>query len=315
MKNKSVWKAAGLMIALTILLTWVIPSAQIGQDGITIGSINPTGFADLFTNLEIITQYFIKPSIFILFVGMFYGVVNRTGAFKKVVDKIFSLVKKRRFIFLILTVLFYALTTALTGMYIHLFMFIPLSIAVLLKVKYSKGQTVLATVGASTIGLIGEISNVIIKQVGNFEGNTFIWVKVALLAVLILLTILYAIKVNGKKVEKTEETEVKEELLMFVPTKRNAEIEANVKGIALTIVLSLMFVVFVLGLTPWSDNQIFQKAYLGLKEVKIGEFAIFDALLGNFEVFGTWTYNSLYPTIAIAIIVLSLVDSLKIKEM
>ena len=102
---------------------------------------------------------------------------------------------------------------------------------------------------------------------------------------------------------------------MFVPAKRNAQIEANVKGIALTIILSLMFVVFVLGLTPWSDNTIFQKAYLGLKEVKIGEFAIFSSLLGNFEVFGKWTYNSLYPTIAIAIIVLTLVDSLKLKEM
>lgn len=317
MKNKSVFKAAGIMIALTILLTWVVPSAQIGQDGITIGSIMPTGFADVFTSLEVITQYFIKPSIFIIFVGMFYGVVNRTGALKAVVDKIFSLTKKRRFIFLILTVLFYALTTALTGMYIQLFMFIPLSIAVLTKLKYSKVQAVLATVGASTIGLIGEISNSIIKTMGNFEGNNFIWVKVALLAILVLLTILYAIKVNAKKekVEKTEENEEKVDSVMFAPGKRNAEIEANVKGIALTIVLSLMFVVFVLGFTPWSNNEIFQKAYLGLKEVKIGEFAIFDSILGNYEVFGTWTYNSVYPTIAMAIILLTIIDSLKIKEM
>lgn len=317
MKNKSVWKAAGLMIALTILLTWVVPSAQIGQEGITIGSIMPTGFADVFTNISVITQYFINPTIFILFVGMFYGVVNRTGALKKVVDKIFSLTKKRRFIFLILTILFYALTTALTGMHMQLFMFMPLSIAVLTKLKYSKVQTVLATVGASTIGVIGQVSNAVIKQMGNFEGNTFIWVKVALLAVLVLLTILYAIKINAKKekVEKTEETEEKVEPLMFVPAKRNAEIEANVKGIALAIVLSLMFVVFVLGFTPWSNNQIFQKAYLGLQEVKIGEFAIFDAILGNYEVFGVWSYNSLYPTIVMAIIILSVIDSLKLKEM
>ena len=320
MKNKSLWKAAGIMIALTILLSWVIPSSQVGTDGITMGSIMPTGFADVFTSLEVITQYFIKPSIFILFVGMFYGVANRTGAFKKVVDKIASLTKKRKFIFLVLTILFYAITTALTGMYIHLFMFIPLSIAVLTKLKYNKVQAVLATVGASTIGLIGEVSNSIIKQVGSLEGNTYIWVKVALLVVLVLLTILYAIKINAKrekveKTETTEEEEKEEETIMFVPEKRNATIEANVKGIAFTIVLSLLFVIFVLGLTPWSNNEIFQKAYLGLQEVKIGEFAIFDSILGNFEVFGTWTYNSLYPTIAMAIIVLTLVDSLKFKEM
>lgn len=316
MKNKSLCKAAGIMIALTILLTWVVPSSQVGSEGITMGSIMPTGFADIFTSLEVISQYFIKPSIFILFVGMFYGVANRTGAFKKVVDKIVSLTKKRKFIFLILTILFYSLLTALTGMYIQLFMFIPLSIAVLMKLKYNKVQAVLATVGASTIGLIGEISNSIIKQVGNLEGNTYIWVKVALLIVLILLTILYAIKINAKKVsDETTEEEVNEETIMFVPKKRNATIEANVKGIAFTIVLSLLLVIFVLGFTPWSNNEIFQKAYLGLQEVKIGEFAIFDSILGNYEVFGNWTYNSVYPTIAIAIIVLTLIDSLKFKEM
>jgi len=316
MKNKSIFKATGIMIALTILLTWVVPSSQIGTDGITMGSIMPTGFADIFTALEVISQFFIKPSIFIIFVGMFYGVANRTGAFKKVVDRIVSLTKKRRFIFLVLTILFYAITTALTGMYIQLFMFIPLSIAVLTKLKYNKVQAVLATVGASTIGLIGEISNSIIKQVGSITDNTYIWVKVGLLVVLVLLTILYAIKINAKK-EKVENTEdeVKEVPVMFIPEKRNAIIEANVKGIAFTIVLSLMFVVFVLGFTPWSNNEIFQKAYLGLQEVKIGEFAIFDSILGNFEVFGTWTYNSVYPTIAIAILVLTLIDSLKFKEM
>ena len=316
MKNKSLFKAAGIMIALTILLTWVVPSSQIGTDGITIGSIMPTGFADIFTSLEVISQYFIKPSIFIIFVGMFYGVANRTGALKKVVDKIASLFKKRKFIFLILTILFYAVTTALTGMYIHLFMFMPLSIAVLTKLKYNKGQVVLATVGASTIGLIGELSNSILKQVGSFEGNTYIWVKLALLVVLTALTILYAIKINAKKEkEETTEEEVKEEPIMFAPEKRNATIEANVKGIALTIVLTLLFVVFVLGFTPWSNNEIFQKAYLGLQEVKIGEFAIFDSLLGTYEVFGKWTYNSVYPTIAMAIILLSIIDSLKFKEM
>ena len=289
MKNKSIFKATGIMIALTILLTWVVPSSQIGTDGITMGSIMPTGFADIFTALEVISQFFIKPSIFIIFVGMFYGVANRTGAFKKVVDRIVSLTKKRRFIFLVLTILFYAITTALTGMYIQLFMFIPLSIAVLTKLKYNKVQAVLATVGASTIGLIGEISNSIIKQVGSITDNTYIWVKVGLLVVLVLLTILYAIKINAKK-EKVENTEdeVKEVPVMFIPEKRNAIIEANVKGIAFTIVLSLMFVVFVLGFTPWSNNEIFQKAYLGLQEVKIGEFAIFDSILGNYEVFGDW---------------------------
>lgn len=310
MKNKKLWKAFGIMLGITFLLTWVIPSATVESTGITIGSITPTGFADIFTSLEVVSQYFIEPAIFILFVGMFYAVANRTGALKGAVDKIVSLTKKRKYIFLILTILFYALTTALTGMYIQLFMFIPLSIIVLSKLKYTKVQSVFATIGASTIGLIGQISNSVINQMASFEGNKFIWVKVGLLAILVLLTIFYVLKVKSKDTKNENE-----ETIMFIPEERNATIDINVKGIAFMIVISLLYVVFVLGLTPWSNTEIFEKAYAGLQNVKIGEFAVFTSILGSFEIFGSWTYNSLYPTIAVAILLLSIVDTLKFKEM
>ena len=311
MKNKSIIKAVAIMVALTFLLTWVIPSATVGSSGIIIGSIRPTGYADIFSSLDVITYYFIKPSIFIIFVGMFYGVINKTGAFKAVVDKFVSIFKNKKNIFVILTILFYALVTALTGIYLPMFMFIPLSIAILMGLKYSKVQAVLATVGASTIGLIGQISNSIINQVAELDKNTYIWVKVGLLVVLVLLTILYTIKIKVKK----EKVESKEETIMFTPSKRNTEIESNVKGIALYIVLGLLLVVFILGLTPWSDAKVFNNAYTAIKNVKIGEFAPFSAILGSFEVFGSWSYNSLYPTIALAIIVITLANSLKFKEM
>ena len=68
MKNKSIWKVIAMMVALTFVLTWIIPSSTVGTNSITLGSIRPTGFADIFTSLDVITYYFIKPSIFIIFV-------------------------------------------------------------------------------------------------------------------------------------------------------------------------------------------------------------------------------------------------------
>ena len=96
MKNKSIIKAVAIMVALTFLLTWVIPSATAGTESVTIGSIRPTGFADIFSSLDVIAYYFIRPSIFIIFVGMFYGVINKTGAFKAVVDKFVSIFKNKK---------------------------------------------------------------------------------------------------------------------------------------------------------------------------------------------------------------------------
>ena len=198
MRNKSILKAFGIMLLITFVLTWVIPSSLIG-DGVTIGKIAPTGWADIFTSLEVVAQYFLKPSIFILFVGMFYGVANKSGAFKGLVDYLVSKFKKRKELFVIITVLFYSLVTALTGMYLHMFMFIPLSIAVLLGLKYNKVQSILATVGASTIGLLGELSNVMIKSMASTDTNPYLWIKVGLLVVLVIVTILYILKISQKK--------------------------------------------------------------------------------------------------------------------
>jgi len=311
MKNKSILKVFGIMLLVTFILTWIIPSATIGTDGVIVGKIAPTGFADIFSCLEIITQYFAKPALFILFVGMFYGVINKSGEFKAVVNKITSVFKNKKWLFLALTILFYSVVTALTGIYLPMFMFMPLSIAILLGLKYTKIQSVFATVGASTIGLLGGISNAIIKSMVGVEGNAYLWVKVGLLVVLVALTVVYALKMKSKK----EKTEANEEKIMFVPEKRNAKLDVKVKGISLYIVLGLLVVVFILGLTPWANAEIFNKAYTAIQNVKIGEFAIISEILGTFEVFGYWTYTSLIPTIALAIIVMALSTSLTFKEM
>ena len=309
MKNKNVLKAFGIMLLVTIVLTWIIPSGTVGESGITIGSIQQTGFADIFNSLEVVTTYFVAPSLFILFVGMFYGVANASGSLKAVTNKLTTMFKNRKELFVIITVLFYALLTALTGMYIPVFMFVPLSIAVLLGLKYSKTQSILATVGASTIGLISQIFDPTIKNLANVQHEKFIWVKVGLFVVLAVLTILYVIKISKK-----EKAEKKEETSMFVPEARTLEKKATVKGTTMFILLGLLLVVFVLGLTSWNTDA-FSKAYDAIKGVKIGNFAIFSAILGRFEVFGSWTYASLVPTVACAIIVLSIATHTKFSEM
>ena len=82
MKNKSVLKAMGIILGITFLLTWIIPSTTVTNSGLTLGSIAGTGFADIFSTIEILLIYFAKPAVFILFVGMFYQVASKTGALK-----------------------------------------------------------------------------------------------------------------------------------------------------------------------------------------------------------------------------------------
>ena len=91
MKNKNVLKAFGIMLLVTLVLTWIIPSGTVGESGITVGSIQQTGFANIFNSFEVIGAYFIAPTIFILFVGMFYGVANASGSLKALVNKLVAI--------------------------------------------------------------------------------------------------------------------------------------------------------------------------------------------------------------------------------
>ena len=121
MKNKSILKVFGIILLVTFILTWIIPSSMIGSGEITISKIAGVGYADIFNSFEVVAAYFIKPAVFVLFVGMFYGIANKSGSLKALVNKFVSKFKENKNLFIVLTVLFYALLTALTGIYLPVF--------------------------------------------------------------------------------------------------------------------------------------------------------------------------------------------------
>lgn len=311
MKNKKNLIIFGIMILAVIFLSWVIPASTSGTNGLELGAITPTGYADIFASLEVVLTWFAKPALFMLFIGMFYGVINKTGSYRALVSIIAKLFKQNKLLFAILTVLFYTATTALTGMYVPMFFFVPFSISVLTELKYSKLPSLLATVGATTIGLTAELSSSVISSMTGVEANTYIWIKLGLLVVLTALTVIYIWKMPKPKKSKTDNDSNE---LMYVPEKRNAIKEADSKGTSLLVVLILTFVVFVLGMKAW-NTTVFSTFYTNIQNIKIEKFAIFDAILGSFEIFGKWTYNSLYATISLAIIVMSIANKLKFSEM
>ena len=308
MKNKSNFKVLGIMLLVVLLLTWVIPSSVVSGE-ITVGKVAPVGFADIFSSIPVLTTYFMQVAVFILFVGMFYGVSNASGSLKALVNKLVSMFKNKKWLFVVITVLFYSLLSALSKVYISAFVFVPLSIAVLLGLKYTKVQAILATVGASSVGLLAQVLNTNVKTITGAD-DKFIWFRLALLCVLVIFTIIYLLKVSVKK----DKAEKDAEAVMFVPEARSASKKVTVKGTSLFVVVALLFVVFVLGITPW-NTEIFEKAYTAIKDVKIGNFAVFASILGAFETFGAWSYNSLYATLGLATIVLSISNHLKFGEM
>lgn len=316
MKNKNLLKVFGITLLIVLILTWVIPGTiyDSTSEKLKLGTIAATGFADIFKSIVVVLQFFSLPAVLVLMIGMLYGVMNKTGLYKAFVDKILSIFKRESWLFVIITVLFYGVTTASTGIYLPMLIFIPLSIAILLELKYNKLQSLLLTAGSVIVGITAEFSSTEFTNVTGADVNTYLWVKTGLLVVLLALLALYVVFIKTAR-DKKPKDEDKSDESMFVPMKRDALKSKTPNWIPLLIVLAVLYAILVLGLKVWGDNGAFSDLYTKIKSVKIRSFAVFDSILGSFETFGAWSLTSVFSALAATIIAVSIIGRLKFKEM
>ena len=95
MKKHGLLKILGILLLLLVIVSYILPGRQ--------GTIAYTGLADIFINFfGIVLQNFCYIVIFVLIVGGFYGLLNKTPAYKKLLDSIVTKVKPlgKKFIFI-----------------------------------------------------------------------------------------------------------------------------------------------------------------------------------------------------------------------
>ena len=120
-----------LVVAITILfvmlLTWILPITYFSGELIAGDRMQ----AGIFTGLtySLFTFYnFIYVFLYLLCVGGLYGLLNRTGAYRVLLDKIVKHVKNHKLLYLILTVLFISVMVAFTGLTYEMLVFLPFHI-------------------------------------------------------------------------------------------------------------------------------------------------------------------------------------------
>ena len=117
-KKHGLLKILCIIMLLIMLASNLLPGRQ--------NSIERIGAADLLINyFSIVLQNFSYIALFVLAVGGFYGVLNKTSAYKKLLDNIVTKVKPMGKKFIFVLIILFAFVASLTGMTIPLFMFIP----------------------------------------------------------------------------------------------------------------------------------------------------------------------------------------------
>ena len=294
MKKHSLLKVLTIIFLAIILASNILPGRQ--------DVIDRVGVADVLINyFSIVLQNFSYIVLFILAVGGFYGVLNKTAAYKKLLDNIVTKVKPvgKRFIFLI--IILFAVTASLTGMTVPLFIFIPFVVSIILLLGYDKLVAFTATFGSILIGYIGGVFVNFINpntySISTFEEFVGLENKLANIFPKLLLLfsgIVLLIFFISKYIKEVEDKKVKyelsdnEELLI-------AEVKGDYKDIKtwpLITILALVFIILVIGIIPWTglfNISVFSNFHEWLTGLAIKDFKIFPSLISaNLPALGSW---------------------------
>lgn len=305
MKKNGLLKVILCSILLVLVLTFLIP----GTDG----TRHYLGIGSLVLNMIQSFAYFTDPILLILLIGGFYGVLNKTGGYKKLLDSIAVKFKDNKN-FIIFVIVIFALISAFTGIYLPLLVFVPFVVSIILLMGYDKLVALSATIGAILVGLLGGLfNNFIDSSYGTIttmelslglDAWSNLLYKVLLLVLAVGLLILYVLKHIKNVQEKKVKYDLKDDTDILI-----TEVKGSYKSIKtwpIIVVFSLMLVIMILGLVPWNSLfkiEAFNNFHTWLTGIAIPEFKLFgitfkefplfnNLISSSFPAFGEWNSTS-----------------------
>ena len=219
MKKHNTFKVVLITILVLVLLTWILPAAYYSGSYIDQGRVQ-MGIFDLFNYPVTAISYFGYIAMYVLIVGGFYGVLNKIGAYRTMLDKLVSKFKGKEVVVLSIMMVLISILTSVCGLQLGLVIFFPMIISLILLMGYDKIVAALAIVGSTMIGMLGTTygynnTGIIPSILGNSFADQILVKSILLFLGMVLLifnTIWYikksksaTKKANVKKVEAKEE--------------------------------------------------------------------------------------------------------------
>lgn len=311
MKKYNVLKTVGISILVTLLLTWIFPIGYVQEGGYVEAARETLGLFDFFSYFGEILSYFSYVVLIGIAVAIFYGVLRETGVYGKLVDKV-KYWKNNEFWFFVIIVFLLSGFISATGEILLSLLFIPVIVALVLKLGYSRKVAGLLTVGSIATGVIGTTIGMGLTGGAKYfltdlttHSNLLYKLGLFLASNMILLFFIKELMEKEGKVKDKEKD-------YFIPS-----VEKNKKSLVpLYVVSGLMLLVLMLGLLPWSDLglTVFNDALNAINEFELFGFAIFAKLLGNVNAFGAWSVREATTVILVVSTILGLVYKVKLND-
>ena len=320
MKKHNTLKVVIITLLLFALLTWILPCATYQTEYTELGRYQ-VGLFDILSYQSTVFGYFGYVALFVLVVGGFYGVLYKTGAYRRMLDSLVKKFKGKEVICLVVIMALFAFLTSFAGLQLALLMLFPFVISLVLMMGYNKLAATAVTAGSVAVGLMGTTfsynTTQVLQQYLSVELTDLIWAKIVLLVLGVVLLALFTLKF-GKKAS-TKNCDDKEE---FIPEEVKAEKAKDkdkgkkhkVRVWPLVLILDLMLIVTILGFIPWNSAfgiTLFDDVTTAITEFELFGFPIFGKILGAISAFGYWTLVELVTLMLLAIIILKFVYKIK----
>ena len=313
MKKHGLFKALLIILGLLVVISFFVPGRE--------GTVSYLGIGTVFLNSVQVFYYFFDTAVFLFVVGGFYGVLSRSDAYKKLLDTIVAKLKSNSKKFVFIVTIIFAIVSSLTGFTLSLFIFVPFIMSIILLLGYDKLVAISSTIVAIVVGYIGGLF-VTLRDPSSYS-TSFVTFEEFVGAdkfantfpklILLILGIGLLIYFINKHIKDIEDKKVKYELNEGNDLKIS-EVKGNYKNIKLwpiVTILSIIFVLLVLGYVPWSslfEITVFSDFHTWLTSLKIGDFEVFNSIITSISyAFGDWAQLGNYMIICVVLLVFSLI--------
>lgn len=332
MKKYDLLKVIGITFLIVFLISWVIPAGGYSSGVFTSTEATvPLGIYDLVRLPFISIATFIQYVLLFIAIGGFYGVLNKTGVYTKIVEGIVKKYKNDNKKFLIITIILFTLLASIIGTFNVILILVPFFITVLMKLGYNKINALAATIGAILVGQIGTtigfgtwgyLKIVFGQSEASLTMTSLILVRIILL---IIVTALFIIMVNRKSQFKNnisedknkkskEKIEVKDEKI-DIPLYKELRNDKGVLPLVIVVIIMMVLLFFgVYNLSYTFGISFLEDFHESLMSAKIGNYEIFSNLLGGTSALGSWGNYDIIAILVISSLVIVWIYSVKFGD-
>ena len=282
-------KVSGLMVLLSVILTWIIPQGYFYSGSIQVGEITRVGIFDFF-NYGLLGMYYFTVLVTFLFVlGAFYQVLAKCSGYQKLTDSLAKTFSGKEYLFVLLVLFIISAITAVTNEYFVMLSVAPFFITILRKMGLDKMTGFITTFGGILVGILGSVYN---SKVAGMNVSTlsssytdYLWVKLVIYGVSFVLFSLFTI-LHIRKIKKANKKDIA--VIEEVYETKNTTEKKSAWPVATILILTA--IVGILAYLPWEawGVTIFSTATTKILECKVFDATIFRYILGNVQAFGKW---------------------------